>query len=353
MSRVPIHIPLFPSGVGSVQHTDAARAVDDVLGQYARMPFWPQLPNRSPVELMIPQFGLSLPDARWEDPVLRWSGDVRRDPASFASLPPPERAAGLHAFIETMGDTADADRPPVVKGHLVGPLTLSLSMRDTDDRAPHESLETLHWLGQVIGQMGAAQALALRQFDAAVVIVIDEPWLAAVGEPSLPIPWRDAVEVLRASLEPIQRAGALAGIHSCQPPDWTQVLRARPNLIHFDAQEGRIDDFLEHRAAVREHVARGGYLGWGLWPTAAPETSFDPKAMEYYLARAAREISFVDSSMGQIFKRSMISGTCGAAGMTETQESQMANDLEALSMGIRQRYWIAATTDVDPDHPLT
>lgn len=353
MPHASIHVPLFPSGVGSVRHTNAVRAVDDVMGLYARMPFWPQLPNRTAVEMMIPQFGLSLPAARWDNSVLHWSGDVRRDPATFASLPPPERAAGLHAFIERLDATAADDRPPVIKGQLVGPLTLSLSMRDTEGQPPHHSMETLRWLGQVIGQMGAAQASALQRFGAAVVIVLDEPWLAAVGEPALPVSWRDAVEVLRAALEPIQRAGALAGIHSCQPSDWTQALRARPDLIHFDAQEGRIDDFLEHKIALREHVARGGYLGWGLWPTGAPTTAFDPQAMQYYLARAAREISFVDSSVGLIFKRSMISGTCGTAGLTEAQETQLARDLETLSMGIRRRYWIAATTDVDPDHPLT
>ena len=304
-------------------------------------------------EMMIPQFGLSLPGARWDDPVLRWSGDMQRDPATFAALPPPERAAGLHAFIDRLEATAPADRPPVIKGQLVGPLTLSLSMRDEDGNPPHHVLETLRWLGQVIGHMGAAQATVLRRLGPAVVIVIDEPWLAAVGEPALPVSWRDAVEVLRAALDPIQRADALAGIHSCQPSDWTQALRARPDLIHFDAQGGRIDDFLEHRTALREHVARGGYLGWGLWPTGEPSTSFDPKAMQYYLARAARAISFVDSSVGLIFKRSMISGSCGTAGLAEAQETQLASDLEALSMGIRKRYWIAATTDVDPDHPLT
>ena len=353
MPRVPIHIPLFPSGVGSTQHADADQAVDDVLGLYGRMPFWPQLPNRAAVEMMIPQFGLSLPDARWDDPVLHWSGDILRDPTTFASLPPPERAAGLHVLIERMKATAPADRPPVIKGQLVGPLTLSSAMCDADGQAPHSALETLRWLGQVIGQMGAAQALALQRSGAAVVIVIDEPCLAAVGEPALPISWRDAVDVLRATLEPIQRTGALAGIHSCEPADWTQALRARPDLIHFDAQEGRIDDFLEHKPALREHVARGGYLGWGLWPTATPGGVFDPKAMQYYVARAAREISFVDSSVGLIFKRSMISGVCGTVGLSVTEERQMASDLEALSMGIRQRYWIAATTDVDPDHPLT
>ncbi len=108
------------------------------------------------------------------------------------------------------------------------------------------------------------------------------------------------------------------------------------------------------QSAIREHVARGGYLGWGLWPTAGNTVDpFDSKEKQYFLANAARDLSFVDASVGLIFKRSMITGVCGSAGLAPGQEATMAQDLEDLSMGIRRRYWIAATTDVDPDDPLT
>ena len=84
-----------------------------------------------------------------------------------------------------------------------------------------------------------------------------------------------------------------------------------------------------------------------------PVAPFDAKAMQYYLARAAREIAFVDASMGTIFKRSFLSGVCGGAGLTGPQAASMAEQLEDMSMGIRRRHWIAATTDVDPDDPLS
>ena len=52
--RSDIHIPLFPSGVGSVSETDPDQAVAAIFARYWRMPFWPQLPNRTPLEMMIP-----------------------------------------------------------------------------------------------------------------------------------------------------------------------------------------------------------------------------------------------------------------------------------------------------------
>ena len=182
----------------------------------------------------------------------------------------------------------------------MGPLTLSMLTRDAAGAAPHDDPETLLWLARFLGRAAAAQARALQAVVPRVVLVFDEPALASVEEPRLPITWRSAVAVLREALAPVQALGAIAGLHACAPPNWTRALAARPNLIHFDGREGRLDDLLEHRSALREHVARGGYLGWGLWPTDAPSRPFDAKAMQYYLARAAREIAFVDSSMGDL-----------------------------------------------------
>lgn len=353
--RADIHIPLFPSGVGSVSVVDPDQAVAEVLERYWRMPFWPQLPNRDPLEMMLPQFGLDLPDATWDADtgLLRWNGATSDDALAALGLPPPERAAGLHTFLARVEAQPADDRAPVLKGQLPGPLTLSMALRDPNGRAPHEDMETLRWLGRAVGRMGAAQAVAFQRLGAKAAIVFDEPALASVDEPSLPIAWREANAVLQEALSPVQQLGAIAGLHCCQPPDWTRALQARPSLIHFDAGEGRIDDVVEHKSAIREHVARGGYLGWGLWPTARPADGFDAKEKQYFLARAARDLSFVDASVGLIFKRSFISGVCGSAGLSAADEARMAADLEELSMGIRRRYWIAATTDVDPDHPLT
>ena len=363
--RPTIHIPLFPSGVGSTHHTDPQVAVQDVLRDYWRMPFWPQLPNRDPHEHMIPQLGLDLPGARWHqapanESRLYWSADTSDRALDQARMPPPERAAGLHAFIAALSALPPEKRPPVIKGQIVGPLTLSMLTRrdggadDTDGAAaPHDDPDTLRWLARFVGRAAADQTRRLQELVPQVVLVIDEPALASVEEPRLPISWRSAVEVLREALQPVQDRGAIAGLHSCAPPNWTRALAARPNLIHFDGREGRLDDLIEHKSALREHVARGGYLGWGLWSTDNPDEGFDPKAMQYYLARAAREIAFVDASMGAIFKRSFLSGVCGSAGLSATQEQAMATALEDMSMGIRKRYWIAATTDVDPDDPLT
>ena len=303
---------------------------------------------------MIPQTGLSLPGASWDGDVLSWSGEISDTDLADAALPPRDRAAGLYELLERLPNLADERKPNVVKGQIIGPMTLSRWSRDVNGRAPHEELKSLERLATWLGAAAAQQALAFQRLGYQAIILFDEPELASVGEPAIPLPWREVVPVLRAAIEPVQRVGALAGIHCCASPNWTRILDSRPNLIHFDAREGHVEDVIEHHRAVREHVARGGYLGWGLWPTdGIGRLPFDSKEMQYFLANKARDLSFVDASVGLIFKRSMLTGVCGGAGLDETTERQVAHDLEELSMGIRHRYWIAATTDVDPDAPLT
>ena len=353
-ARPSMHIPLFPSGVGSTHHSDPGAAVADVLRGYWRMPFWPQLPNRDPSELMIPQAGLGLPGARWDGTLLHWSGAASDEALAAVGTAAAgaggraarvrrgaRGAAGVGAAARDQG--ADRRAADAVDGRA----------RRRPAPPPHDDPEALLWLARFLGRAAAAQARALQAVAPQVVLVFDEPALASVEEPRLPIAWRTAVAALREALAPVQALGAIAGLHCCATPNWSRALAARPNLIHFDGREGRLDDLLEHRSALREHVARGGYLGWGLWPTDRPSQGFDPRAMQYYLARAAREIAFVDASMGTIFKRSYLSGACGGPGLTGEQAELMAAQLEEMSMGIRRRYWIAESTDVDPDDPLS
>ncbi len=350
----PIHLPLLPCGVGSIRHTDAVEAVTEVLEDYWRLPFWPQLPNRSDEEQMIPQTALGLPGASWDGDYVTWGGELSDTDLANAGLPDRERTSGLYELLERLPTVSEARRSQVVKGQIVGPVTLSRWMRDGDGAAPHDDLPTLRRLAFWLGAAAAEQARAFQRIGYQAIIVFDEPELASVGEPSIPLPWREVVPVLRAAIEPVQRIGALAGIHCCAAVNWTRALDARPNLIHFDAREGHVEDLIVHHRAVREHVARGGYLGWGLWPTdGRGPLPFDPKEMQYFLANKARDLSFVDASVGLIFKRSMLTGVCGSAALDGASERQVARDLEELSMGIRRRYWIAATTDVDPDAPLT
>ncbi len=163
-TRTNIHIPLFPSGVGSVTGTDPAVAVTEILTRYWRLPFWPQLPNRNQLEMMLPQFGLDLPGATYDagSRTLRWSGPAD-EALNTVGLPPIERAAGLHGFLAKLEALTEQERPHVAKGQLVGPLTLSMALTDDEGKHPHDDPDTLIWLGTFLGRAALAQTHALQR----------------------------------------------------------------------------------------------------------------------------------------------------------------------------------------------
>ena len=334
-------LPLLPSGVGSVAERQPEAAVRQVLRRYPHLPYWPQLPRRAVAELMLPQFGLCLPGASWDGERLHWPGEAREADIAAAALPPPQRAAGWQAFLAQMEALEPAARPAIAKGQLPGPLTLSLALRDRQGRTPHAEVRSLIWTGWFLGRLAVLQAQELQRLGMRPLIVFDEPALAAVGGPLLPLPWADVVAAIRAALAPLQQCGAIAALHCCQPADWTRVLEAQPDLIHFEALPERIDDLLAHGAALREHLRRGGLLGWGVWPTGGGRP-FDVGAAAESLAQAAAALAPGNGGPAPVLEHSMVTGVCGAAGLTTAQEERMAADLASLAAGLRTRWGIRA-----------
>lgn len=111
---------ILATGIGSMPFTDPADALSLVMAEMPEVPHWPQLPLRDRQEHFIYQFIRPLVDCGMLSyHSQRWSFDMSREnnpecltrfysrclPAEGGSptclqsfLPPPESAAGFHAF---------------------------------------------------------------------------------------------------------------------------------------------------------------------------------------------------------------------------------------------------------------
>ncbi|MEF9438665.1 MAG: hypothetical protein L0922_08020, partial [Candidatus Mariimomonas ferrooxydans] len=116
------------TGIGSLPHSDpfeACRVVFDSVD----IPFWPQLPHRTFLELMIPQYSEGFPfikikgeniyveKARKEE--IEFFYEAVESKNGFAISK--EHAAGLYAFIDIL--KKNKKKLDTVKGHITGPLT--------------------------------------------------------------------------------------------------------------------------------------------------------------------------------------------------------------------------------------
>lgn len=324
------------TGIGSTHHRDPEAAASAVLTAYPDLPFWPQLPNRAPAEAMVPQAALGLPGARWNGQRLHWSG-AKVDAAASAALLPRDHAGGLYALLSRLEALPAAKRPLWAKGQIIGPLTLSTFITGN---GPRNALDParLVALGRFLGEQGAAQARAFGRLGIRALIAFDEPLLARVGDDRLPVEWDAATAALRAAFTPVAREDGLAGVHCCAPADWSRVLEAEPAIIHFDATPAGLERFLGHRPAVRAYLARGGALGWGVWPTDDASPPFEAAAARATLVEAAGSLVDSPDQVAEVLRRSTLTGVCGTAGFTADREQQLAADLRTLSAQLRKQF---------------
>ena len=128
------------TGIGSVPFTEVDRAIDHVFTACRQAPFWPQLARRSFLEDMYVQFLEGVPsvvideqnervyvDTGSTDGIERFYEDVAsRNLEAFAIS---EAAApGLYRLLERLPEIRDEVR--IIKGHLTGPFTLGLGLKD-------------------------------------------------------------------------------------------------------------------------------------------------------------------------------------------------------------------------------
>ncbi|MBF0320234.1 MAG: hypothetical protein HQL01_10590, partial [Nitrospirae bacterium] len=142
---------MFPefttTGIGSLPHEDAAGACSAVLDNFD-IPFWPQLPKRAFTESMVVQYSEGMPfikidDSRervWlereeDDTPLRqfYETYTAERPASAISEP---YAAGFYELLRGAPLKSGGKHPfiNVIKGHITGPLTFTLGLKDHNGR---------------------------------------------------------------------------------------------------------------------------------------------------------------------------------------------------------------------------
>src|SRR4030065_155700 len=260
------------TGIGSLPHSDpeeACRVIFDSID----IPFWPQLPHRSFLELMVPQYSEGFPFVKIEGEHIN-VGEAQEEAltafyeaiAAKTGFPiTEERAAGLYKFIDILKEKGR--KLDTVKGHITGPLTFTLSLTDDqkrpiffDDELRELSLELLK--GKVNWQIEM-----LKPYADNVLIFIDEPILSAIGTSAyLGVSNAEASRMLKEIVKHIKDSGCIAGIHCCGQADWPLILSSGIDVFNFDAYF-YWDTLGIYPEEIKSFINNGGFIAWGVVPT--------------------------------------------------------------------------------------
>lgn len=288
--------PFLTTGIGSLPHRDAEEATMLILNTFD-IPFWPQLPGISFKELMIPQYSEGLPflkideqkEAIWleknsSDELERFYESWTEESRISISE---DYALGMYTFLKSI-KTRQFD---FLKGHVTGPLTFTLGLKDHTGKPVYFDEEFREISLMLLKAKTRWQIDQLKPHAGKLIIFVDEPILSALGSSSyLGVSDSEASRLLTELINVIRSEGAISGIHCCGNADWPMVIRCRPDIINFDAYDytGTLALYPKEFTTFLE---KGGYLAWGIIPTSGAIAGENPESIKIRFQKGMEKLS--------------------------------------------------------------
>ncbi|HTZ17803.1 MAG TPA: hypothetical protein VMB78_05115 [Dissulfurispiraceae bacterium] len=332
--------PFSTTGIGSTPHTDPGEACALIEAVFD-IPFWPQLPKYSFRESMVAQYTEGMPFLKIDEAGRKIY--VERDNSDqldrfYESQTEGTRiaisedyAAGLHAFLRSIKHR----KFKLLKGHITGPLTFTLGLKDNRGAAIYFD-EELREIGSMLLQAKARwQVDILKQFADEVIIFVDEPIFSAIGSSAyLGVSEDEILRMLRDSVSSIEDAGGISGIHCCGKADWKLVIESGVRILNFDAFD-YFDTLSMYTQELKGFLDRGGYLAWGIVPTSESVNSISDSDLAAQLKDRVSKLHDLTKS-DLVYSQALITPSCGAGSRTveeATKIFQLAMRVKEAMMG--------------------
>ena len=329
------------TGIGSVPHKDALKALGLVFNCCPQMPYWPQLPKRDSREGMIVQFtegfpclklkanGLAFePQEKEKELEQFYEKVINREVASFEISR--GYAEGLYAFREYL-DAIDTVAIQYIKCHITGPFTFAASIKDD------KGILLLHdpvFMQVVINGLAMKalwQAQFFRKFGKKIIVFVDEPYLGCFGSAYTPINREEVIKGLLELTAPLSGAGLITGVHCCGNTDWS-IFTEIPTLdiINFDAFEYQ-DKFLLYADDLNKFLKRDGVICWGIVPTQETGNSLRPEVLAGKIEEGISTLVKKGIPRDLLLDNMLLSPSCGLGSLDEVSAEAILKSLTGTS----------------------
>jgi len=331
----------LPTAIGSMPHTNPDEACSIIMKYLPDIPFWPQLPKRSPKENMIIQFSEGFPgvvaqgdrihiepSADFESELEQIYVDCEQDNAWKYGISS-EYAAGLHAFL------SKAAGSKIVKGQVTGPVTWGLAVTRQDGLGILYDDTLAEAAAKFLRLKATWQEDVLKEISPNPIIFVDEPYLVSLGSVFTPIP-EGKVPVLLE--EVFRRIKGIKGLHCCGNTNWSVILDTTIDILSFDAYN-YASSLSTHSGKVKSFLERGGAIAWGIVPNDEEVLAKESwPSLRDRLEEAMALFSRNGVEFKQIIAQGLITPSCTLASLSLEAANQALELTAKLSSQLRSRY---------------
>lgn len=320
------------------------------------IPHWPQLPRRGVQEGLVFQvfrclietglvqvngdqaaFDTAAPD--WPERLTQfYTICLEAEQGSTEALArfsfSPDAAAGFTTFIDEL--QFDPEAALMVKGQVVGPLTMGFRLKDGDGNLAFYDEQLRDLVNRTLALHAVWQCARLAETGLPVLMFIDDPTVAAYGTHAHIALNREMIlDSLDIVIRAIHREGARIGIHSCDATDWTLFFETGTDIVSFDAY--RFSESMTcYTAELQGFLERGGRVAWGIVPTSEDAFSETRDSSINRLYGLWDRLADLGVDRQRLQQQSMITPACGT-GLLSIDLAQRIYELTAeVSVAVRE-----------------
>jgi methionine synthase II (cobalamin-independent) len=332
----------LPTAIGSVPHTDPARACAEMLRYLKEIPVWPQLSRRAFRENMYVQFSEGFPSVvvtadkiyvdRSQDldkPLetlytAYLESDFNKYPVSAGY------AAGLHHFLN-LKDL----QPLAVKGQVTGPISWGLTVTDKNQRSIIYDDILADAAAKLLRLKAAWQENELRRISKNTIIFVDEPYMVSFGSAFFALSREKVVSLLE---EVFGGISGIKGVHCCGNTDWSVLLDTSADIISFDAYN-YAQSLSLYPSQVKAFLEKGKAIAWGIVPNEEEAIARETvPGLRDRLEEAIAPFTRNGIRFPQLVAQGLLTPSCGLDSLSQEAATRALELLAELSAEIRKRY---------------
>ncbi len=306
------------TAIGSLPAQDPLGAAADSFAQFPDLPTAPTMPSLSPREGMIQQGLNGLDGVQFDNSgaitldVARLHGSDLRHEVAFTET--------FSAFVAAASNTTGW-----IKLHLAGPATLAASLMSAGLAVE----DAIRVGGSASLSVAEAQMSAIRGAapNARILVALDEPSITSLGREVTSCQHMRALDEVSRVIATL-KTSATTGLHCCAETDWKLLMDTGPTVLFAPLDAG----ILGAPGALAAHLDGGGWVCWGVVPTAQPVGSTGDHLWKR-LASSWCELVRAGCDPVRLRTQALVSPECGLAGQGLSQ----AERIVALTHRVAER----------------